>query len=71
MLLTLGFGRRKRINSMQIFVRFFRDESGVSAIEYALVGGIISIACIGAMSTIGDTLLGFYIAIQTALVGAL
>jgi Flp pilus assembly pilin Flp len=29
---------------MQIFVRFFKDESGVTAIEYSLVAGLISVA---------------------------
>jgi len=56
---------------MRIYVSFFRDESGATAIEYALVGGLISIACIGTMSTVGNTLLRFYNAIQTALAGAL
>ena len=52
---------------MQIFVRFFRDESGVTAIEYALVGGLISVACIGAITTVGNSLLGIYTTIHAAL----
>ena len=56
---------------MQIFVRFARDESGVTAIEYSLIAGLISVALIGAISTIGNTLLGFYTAINAALAAAL
>jgi pilus assembly protein Flp/PilA len=55
---------------MQILVRFFRDESGVTAIEYGLIAGLISVACIGAINTIGNTLLGFYAAINAALAAA-
>jgi len=44
-------------NSMRTFVlRFLEDESGVTAIEYALVGGLISVACIGAVTAVGNTL---------------
>ena len=56
---------------MRICVSFFRDESGATAIEYALVGSLISVACIGVMSTVGNTLVLFYTAVQTALIGAL
>ena len=33
-----------------------RDERGATAIEYALIAGLISIAAITAMSTMGNTL---------------
>lgn len=53
---------------MRIFLlRFFRDESGATAIEYALVGSVISVACIGAMTMVGNNLLRIYTAITTAL----
>jgi pilus assembly protein Flp/PilA len=54
-----------------LLLRFFEDESGVTAIEYALVGGLISVACIGAMTTVGNSLLVIYTAISTALTPAL
>jgi len=56
---------------MQTFVSFFRDESGVTAIEYALVGGLISVACIGAITTVRNSLLAIYTAIHAALGAAL
>jgi pilus assembly protein Flp/PilA len=49
---------------------FLWDESGVTAIEYALVCGLISVACIGAITTVGNSLLGIYTAIHAALAPA-
>jgi pilus assembly protein Flp/PilA len=56
---------------MQILVSFFRDDFGATAIEYALVCGLISAACIGAISTVGNSVSAIYTAIQTALGAAL
>jgi pilus assembly protein Flp/PilA len=52
---------------MQIFVRFFRDESGTTAIEYALICSLISVTCIGAVTTVGNNLLAVYSSLVTAL----
>jgi pilus assembly protein Flp/PilA len=52
-------------------LRFLDDESGVTAIEYALVGGLISVACIGAVTAVGNTLLTVYTGIAAALAVAL
>jgi pilus assembly protein Flp/PilA len=58
--------------SMPTFMlRFFEDECGVTAIEYALVGGLISVACIGAVTAVGNTLLTVYTGIAAALAVAL
>ena len=35
---------------------FITDESGVTAIEYALMAGLISIVIIGAVTTVGTTI---------------
>ena len=59
-------------DSMGTFVlRFIEDESGVTAIEYALVCGLISVAWIGAVTTVGNTLLTVYNGITAALAPAL
>ena len=50
---------------------FLEDESGVTAIEYALVCGLISVACISAVTTVGNTLLTVYNGITAALAPAL
>lgn len=39
---------------MKKFVtRLVRDDSGVTAIEYGLIAALISVVCIGAMTTAG------------------
>jgi pilus assembly protein Flp/PilA len=59
-------------DSMDTFVwRFLEDESGVTAIEYALVCGLISVACIGAVTAVGNTLRTVYAGITAALAAAL
>ncbi|HYF22059.1 MAG TPA: Flp family type IVb pilin [Caulobacteraceae bacterium] len=48
-------------------VRFTKDESGASMIEYALLAGLISIAAIAAVGFIGDELVEAFTAVQSAL----
>ena len=38
---------------MQRISRFIRDESGATAIEYALIASLIAVAIISAVSTVG------------------
>ncbi|MCU4179108.1 Flp family type IVb pilin [Bosea sp. BH3] len=35
------------------FVRFIRNERGTTAIEYALIAGLISIVIVGAVTAVG------------------
>jgi pilus assembly protein Flp/PilA len=39
-----------------MIARFFRDESGATAIEYGLMAAMISVAIIAAVSLLGDAL---------------
>ena len=48
---------------------FIRDESGSAVIEYGLIGALISIVIISALSLIGTSLGGIYTAVGTALGG--
>lgn len=41
-------------------VRLIRDDNGATAIEYALVGALVSIAAIGSMQSIGTALNDVY-----------
>jgi pilus assembly protein Flp/PilA len=41
---------------MPAFIGFARDESGVAAIEYALIGGLIALVIIAAMTLVGSAL---------------
>ncbi len=38
------------------FKQFCGDESGATAIEYGLIAALISVAIIGAVTTVGDSL---------------
>ena len=39
---------------MKMFARFFKDESGATAIEYGLIAALIAVAIISGVSTLGD-----------------
>lgn len=38
---------------MQNIVRFLKDESGATAIEYGLIAALIAVAIIGAVTAVG------------------
>jgi pilus assembly protein Flp/PilA len=70
-----GFPRRAEVTSTEsqmktLFVRFVKDESGVTAIEYGLIAGLISVVILIAVTAIGTQLNVVFNAIQTALAGA-
>jgi pilus assembly protein Flp/PilA len=44
------------MNILKICALFMKDESGATAIEYALIGVLISIAAVVVISTIGTNL---------------
>ncbi|MGK8202438.1 Flp family type IVb pilin [Burkholderia cenocepacia] len=39
-----------------IIKRFLKEEDGVTAIEYGLIAGLIAVAIVAAVSTLGDDL---------------
>jgi pilus assembly protein Flp/PilA len=43
-----------------VIARFLRDERGTTAIEYALIGVIISVGIIAAVAPIGDQLAAIF-----------
>jgi pilus assembly protein Flp/PilA len=56
---------------MKSVTRFFKDESGVTAIEYGLIAALISVVAIAAMTTVGTNLKSVYTTIGDKLVSAL
>jgi len=52
---------------MSTIMRFFRDESGATAIEYGLIAAGISVAIITVVTTIGTNLNTKFTSISTAL----
>ena len=51
----------------ELFNRFAKDESGATAIEYAIIAGMLSIVIVAAVQGIGATLNTTYGSVQTAL----
>jgi pilus assembly protein Flp/PilA len=52
---------------MRFAVRFLRDESGATAIEYGLIAGLIAVVIIGAVSTVGTKLSNTFTSIASNL----
>ncbi len=50
-----------------LVVRFAKNESGATAIEYGLIAGLISVVIIGVLTTIGKNLNTKFTNISTAL----
>jgi pilus assembly protein Flp/PilA len=48
-------------------VGFVKDESGGTAIEYALIAAFISLVIVGAVTTVGTTLKPIFQTVATAL----
>lgn len=48
-------------------LRFFKDESGATAIEYGLIAGLIAVVIIGALTTLGSNVANKFNAIASNL----
>jgi pilus assembly protein Flp/PilA len=54
----------------KLFVRFVKDDSGVTAIEYGLIAGLIAVVIIAAVTIVGTDLKGIFTSVSTALAAA-
>jgi pilus assembly protein Flp/PilA len=52
---------------MSQFLRFWRDQSGATAIEYGLIAAGISVAIITVVASLGTSLNTTFTSVQTAL----
>jgi pilus assembly protein Flp/PilA len=52
---------------MSKFLRFLRDETGATAIEYGLIAAGISVAIILIVQTVGQNLVGTFTSVSNAL----
>jgi pilus assembly protein Flp/PilA len=41
---------------MKLIQRFFRDETGSTAVEYALIAGLLAVALMVSLTALGDSL---------------
>ena len=55
------------IYKMKLLKRLFREEEGVTAIEYGLIAALIAVVIIGAVTIVGDELKEIFSSIQSAL----
>jgi len=53
-----------------MLMNFLRDESGATAIEYGLIAGLVSVAIIIALGTLGDELSALFTTISDQVAGA-
>ncbi len=58
----MGIG--KMINVIR---KLIKDESGATAIEYGLIAALVSVAAIGALTAMGDSLNTMFTAVSVAL----
>ncbi len=49
---------------------FLKDEDGATAIEYGLIAALVSVAAIGALTAMGDSLSTMFNMVSTALTTA-
>ncbi|WP_324656526.1 Flp family type IVb pilin [Burkholderia thailandensis] len=59
-----------RINMKQLMHRFFKEEAGVTAIEYALIAGLIAVAIATTVGTVGTDLSSLFSTIASKLPAA-
>ena len=52
---------------MSKFLKLIRNQEGATAIEYGLIAALISVVCIGALTTVGANLNTKFGAVGTAL----
>jgi len=48
------------MKACQLFRRLLKDHSGVTAIEYALLGGLIAVVIVGSVTAVGDEMNTMY-----------
>lgn len=52
---------------LNAFARFVKDESGATAIEYGLIAALVSVAAIGAFTTLGQKISSTVDVVNTSL----
>lgn len=52
---------------MQSYLKFFKDESGATAIEYGLIAALIAVVIIGAVTVVGTSLSTTFTSVSTGL----
>ncbi len=53
-----------------MMISFVKDEDGATAIEYGLIAALVSVAAIGALSALGDSLNTIFTMVSSELTSA-
>jgi pilus assembly protein Flp/PilA len=57
---TQKHNKKTRGRKMEKIIRFFKDEEGVTAIEYGLIAALIAVIIVGAVQATGTAVLGTF-----------
>ena len=60
----------KMIQFAKTWLRLKQDERAVTALEYALIAGLIAVVIIGAVTTLGSTLSGTFTKVSSSIASA-
>lgn len=52
---------------MKSILNFVRNDEGAALVEYGLLVGLIAVACVAAVVTLGGTIAGYFTSINSAL----
>jgi pilus assembly protein Flp/PilA len=53
--------------TMLLLLRFWRDQSGATALEYAFIGGLVTVGLISSFISIGSKVAGKFLPVDNAL----
>jgi pilus assembly protein Flp/PilA len=53
---------------MGSITRFISDDQGADLIEYALLAGLIAVACIGTLKSVGTSVKGLFQSVSDAII---
>ena len=57
----------REIQMSKLVLCFLKDNSGVTALEYGLIAGLIAVVIIGAVTTLGTTVSGTFTKVSNAM----
>jgi pilus assembly protein Flp/PilA len=58
---------RKGAAMTKLLAAFMRNQTGATSIEYAMIASGIAVVIVGAVGSLGSTVKGQYVSVQTAL----
>jgi pilus assembly protein Flp/PilA len=69
-IIRVGITQKGDPPMLKALIRFAKDESGATAIEYGLIAALVSVAAIGALGLMGDALVDIFTRVKDELENA-